>query len=108
MNFYIGNSIQQLNRNEKNIELDDEMIEYLYSIKKLVPYSVFFAIDPYSDIVVEKDDIAELIAMCEYVLNEQVLNDYDESEEIIIAISDLKHLCQNALKAGKKIIVIGD
>ena len=41
MNFYIGNSIQQLNRNENNIELDDEMIEYLYSIKKLVPYSVF-------------------------------------------------------------------
>ena len=46
--------------------------------------------------------------MCEYVLNEQVLNDYDESEEIIIAISDLKNLCQNALKTGKKIIVIGD
>ena len=65
-------------------------------------------IDPYSDIVVEKDDIAELISMCEYVLNEQVLNDYDESEEIIIAISDLKNLCQNALKTGKKIIVIGD
>ncbi len=108
MNFYIGNSIEQLNENDKNVELDDEMIEYLYSIKKIIPFVAFFTIDPYSDMLVEEENISDIVLMCEYVLKEQVLNDYDENEEIILAISELNNLCHNALKKGEKIIVIGD
>lgn len=108
MNFYIGNSIEQLNVNEKNVELDDEMMEYLYSIKEIIPFVAFFTIDPYSDTVVEKEDISDIISMCEYVLKEQVLNDYDESEEMILTISELNDLCHNALKQSEKIIIIGD
>lgn len=108
MNFYIGNSIETLNENDKNVELDDEIVEYLYSIKELIPYVAFFTIDPYSDLVVEEEDISDIIMMCEYVTKEQVLNDYDESEEIILAINELIDLCHNALKKGEKLIVIGD
>ncbi|MDU4853127.1 hypothetical protein ACTQ31_15370 [Clostridium butyricum] len=108
MNFYIGHSIEQLNVDDKNVELDDEMMEYLYSIKEKIPFVAFFTIDPYSDMVVEKNEISDIISMCDYVVKEQRLNDYDESEDIILAIRELNSLCQNALKQSKKIIVIGD
>ncbi|NLP14934.1 MAG: hypothetical protein GX383_10790 [Clostridium sp.] len=108
MNFYIGNSIETLNKNDKNVELDDEMVEYLYSIKELIPYVAFFTIDPYSDLVVEEEDISDIIMMCKYVIKEQILNAYDESEELILVINELNDLCHNALKKGEKIIVIGD
>lgn len=108
MNFYIGNSIEQLNVNDKNVELDDEMMEYMYSIKEKIPFVCFFTIDPYSDVVVEKNEINDIISMCDYVLKERRLNDYEEREDIIIAIRELNSLCHNALKQSKKIIVIGD
>lgn len=108
MNFYIGDLIEKLNVNDKSVELEDEMMEYLYSIKEIIPFVAFFSINPYSDTVVEKNDISDIILMCNYVLKEQKLNDYSESEDIILAIKELKDLCHNALKESKKLIVIGD
>lgn len=108
MNFYIGSSIERLNVSETNIELDDEMMEYLYSIKEKIPFETFFTIDLYSDTVLEKEDISDIISMCEYLLKKQVLNDYDESEELTFAISEINDLCCNAIKQGEKIVVIGD
>lgn len=108
MNFYIGSSIERLNVSERNIELDDEMIEYLYAIKEKIPFETFFTIDLYSDTLVEKEDISDIVSMCKYLLKEHVLNDYDESEELTLVISELKDLCCNAIKQGKKIVIIGD
>lgn len=108
MNFYIGNSIEQLEENDENVELDDEMVEYLYSVKEAIPFLTFFKIDPYSDTVVEKENIIDIISMCEYVLNEQMLDDYDEKEEANKIISDLIVLGYSALNKEEKILVIGD
>lgn len=108
MNFYIGNSMEKLKENDENVELDDEMIEYLYSVRETIPFISFFKIDPYSDMVVEKEDIIDIISMCEYVLEEQMLSDYEEYEDIRLAISELNILGRNALKKGEKMIVIGD
>lgn len=108
MNFYVGNSFEQLNVNEINVELDDEMVEYLYSIKEKIPYVMFFSLDPYSDTVVEKEDISDIILMCEYVLKEQVLNDYSERDHLTFSIKELNDLCCKAIKQCKKILVIGD
>lgn len=108
MNFYLGSSIERLNVSEKNIELDDDMMAYLYSIKEKIPFRTFFTIDLYSDTVLEKKGISDILSMCEYLLKEQVLNDYDENEELTLAISELNDLCCNAVKQGEKIVVIGD
>lgn len=108
MNFYVGNSIEQLNVKEINVELDDEMVEYLYSIKEIIPYTAFFSLDPYSDTVIEKEDISDIILMCEYVLKEQVLNEYNESDELIFTIKELNDLCCKAINQCEKITVIGD
>lgn len=108
MNFYIGNSIEKIKYNDKNVELDDEMVEYLYSIKQAIPFTAFFKIDPYSDMVVEKEDIIDIISMCEYMLKEKVLNDYEENEDINSAICELNTLGNDALENDKKLISIGD
>lgn len=108
MNFYIGSSIKRLNVSERNIELDDEITEYLYSIKEKIPFKTFFTFDLYSDTVLEKEDISDIISMCEYLLKEQVLNDYDENEKLTLAISEFNDLCSNAIKQCEKIVVIGD
>lgn len=108
MNFYISNSIEQLDINEKNVELNDDMVEYLYSIKMIIPFTAFFKLDPYSDTIIEKEDIKDIILMCEYVINEQILNDYVGSKELIVVIREFNDLCCNAIKQCKKIVVIGD
>lgn len=33
MNFYIGNSVKDINLNNKNIEFSDELIEYILQFK---------------------------------------------------------------------------
>ena len=93
---------------QKNSEFDDDMMEYMYSIKEKIPFMFFFTIDLYSDVVVEKKEISDIISMCDYVLKERRVNDYEESEDIIFAIRELNSLCHNALEQSKKIIVIGD
>ncbi len=108
MNFYIGNSIKQLDVSENNVELDDDMMEYLYSIKIIIPFIAFFNINPYADTIIEGEDITDIISMCEYAINEQILNDYGESDELIVAINELHTLCCNAIKQCKKIVAIGD
>lgn len=108
MNFYIGNSVGQLNANDESVELGDEIVEYLYSIKENVPFVVFFTIDPYADTIVKKNNIVDIISMCDYVLESGKLNNYDEKEEIISTIRELDELCCNALKQNKNVIVIGD
>lgn len=108
MNFYTGNSIEKIKENDENVELDDEMIEYLYSLKEAVPFAAFFGIDPYSDAIIEKVDIIDMISMCEYILKKQMLNDYEEYEDINLAICELNTMGHRALKKGEKLIVIGD
>jgi hypothetical protein len=108
MNFYIGNSIEQINVNDKNVELNDEMVEYLYSLKKMIPYESFFALDLYSDTVVKEKELMDIINMCAFLIDEHILNDYYEREDIISAIGDLNDLCCNAIKQREKVIAIGD
>ena len=48
MNFYIGNSVKDINLNNKNIEFSDELIEYIYNSrdKVLFDMSKLYDIDP--------------------------------------------------------------
>ena len=41
MNFYINDSIENLEPNDENVELDDNMIDYIYSIKYKLPNNFF-------------------------------------------------------------------
>ncbi|MDR0949639.1 MAG: hypothetical protein LBM69_09015 [Lachnospiraceae bacterium] len=108
MNFYLGYSIEQIDMNDRNVELNDEMIEYLYSLEKMISFKSFFTIDLYTDTVLKEKDLIDIISMCRSLMDEHVLNDYYEKEALISTIGELSDLCCEAIKQCKKVIVIGD
>ena len=40
MNFYIGNSIDEVDIQSDNVEFSDELIEFIYKLRKHVPFDM--------------------------------------------------------------------
>ena len=59
MNFYIGNSIDEIDEQDVNIEFSDELIEFIYKMSGRVSFdmSKLYKIDPYDDVEVSKNDL---------------------------------------------------
>lgn len=110
MNFYIGNSINEINIKGKNVEFSDELMNYIYQLKEETTYSLqqLFGIDPYADIEIPKDDIPEIISICNYILAEALLENYAERDEGIEMVSNLERIAQKALSEQMGLISIGD
>ena len=115
MNFYIGDSKNDINPEDYNVAIDDELqdcIDYL-SRKNLFDDSFdigkFNAIDPYDDIEICVEDLPELIKMCEYILINSLLDGYkydkDEAKE---NLNELIKMCKKALKNGTGLVSMGD
>ena len=59
MNFYIGNSIDEINEQDVNVEFCDELIDFIYKMSGQVSFdmSKLYQIDPYDDVEVSKNDL---------------------------------------------------
>lgn len=110
MTFYIGDTIEEIIGDEYGVDIDDDLSDYLYLVKKQIPFTVFFNIDPYSDVEIREEDIPDLISMCRYILDAKLLENYyeEEKEEAISTFKELINLGEEALKEKKKLISIGD
>ncbi|KHS57645.1 hypothetical protein QX51_07415 [Terrisporobacter othiniensis] len=110
MNFYIGNSVKDINLNNKNIEFSDELIEYIYNSrdKVLFDMSKLYDIDPYDDVVILADDIQLIINTCKSILVSTILKDARESEIWTIMLNELINMAQQALSMETGIVSIGD
>ena len=110
MNFYIGNSVKDINLNNKNIEFSDELIEYIYNSrdKVLFDMSKLYDIDPYDDVVILADDIQLIINTCKSILVSTILKDARESEIWNIMLNELINMAQQALSMETGIVSIGD
>ena len=110
MNFYIGNSVKDINLNNKNIEFSDELIEYIYNSrdKVLFDMSKLYDIDPYDDVVILADDIQLIINTCKSILVSTILKDARESEIWTIMLNELINMAQQALSMETRIVSIGD
>nr|WP_296109150.1 hypothetical protein [uncultured Terrisporobacter sp.] len=110
MNFYIGNSVKDINLNNKNIEFSDELIEYIYNSrdKVLFDMSKLYDIDPYDDVVILADDIQLIINTCKSILVSTILKDVRESEIWTIMLNELINMAQQALSMETGIVSIGD
>lgn len=110
MNFYIGNSVKDINLNNKNIEFSDELIEYIYNSrdKVLFDMSKLYDIDPYDDVVILADDIQLIINTCKSILVSTILKDAKESEIWTIMLNELINMAQQALSMETGIVSIGD
>lgn len=110
MNFYISNSVKDINLNNKNIEFSDELIEYIYNSrdKVLFDMSKLYDIDPYDDVVILADDIQLIINTCKSILVSTILKDARESEIWTIMLNELINMAQQALSMETGIVSIGD
>ena len=107
MNFYIGNSVKDINLNN---EFSDELIAYIYNSrdKVLFDMSKLYDIDPYDDVVILADDIQLIINTCKSILVSTILKDARESEIWTIMLNELINMAQQALSMETGIVSIGD
>ena len=110
MNFYVGNSIDEIDEQDINIEFSDEPINYIYLMRNSVScnMSKLYQIYPYGDVEVPKNDLPQLAQICKYILDTEMLNNYDEEKEGIQMVQDLLDIVQKALSNNKGLVSIGD
>lgn len=59
VNFYIGNSINEIDVHNANVQFSDELIHFIYKKSKQVSFdmSKLYEIDPYDDVEVAENDL---------------------------------------------------
>ena len=99
MNFYIGNSIEDIDEQDLNVEFSDELIDFIYKLSKQVSFDMrkLYEIDPYEDVEVSKDDISEIVEICNYILDTLLIQNYKEPDEGKQMLQDLVEIAQKAL-----------
>lgn len=110
MHFYLGNSIDEINVNDTNVEFSDELIDYIYKLSKHTLYNMskLYGIDPYDDVEIPKNDLSEIIEICNYLLNLSMLKNYDEKDEGIQMLQNLIQIATSAVEMDIGLVSIGD
>lgn len=110
MNFYIGNSIDEINIEDANIAFYDELFSFIYKLDKQIPFdmSKFYKIDPYDDVVISKNDLPTIINICNYILEFSLIQNYKERDEGKLMLQSLVEIAKEAMEKGKGLISIGD
>ena len=110
MNFYIGNSIDEIKEQDYNVEFSDELIDFIYKLNEEVSFDMhqLYEINPYDDVEISKNDLKQIIQICKYILDNKLLHGYDEPDEGNKMLKDLVELTQNALLKDLGLISIGD
>ena len=110
MNFYIGNSINEIDISDDNIEFSDELIDFIYKLSIQTSYHMdeLYKINPYDDIEISNMDLPRIIEISNYILSEALLESYEKQDEGNRMLTDLINIAQKALKKGLGLVSIGD
>ena len=110
MNFYIGNSIDEIDEQDVNVEFSDELIDFIYKMRGQVSFdmSKLYNIDPYDDIEVCKKDLSQIAEICKYILDTAWLENYEEPDEGRQMLQDLLEITQKAMTRDMGLVSIGD
>ena len=110
MNIYIGNSVNEIDLQDVNVEFGDELLDFIYKLRKQVPLdtSILCGINPYDDIEVSKNDLPSIIEVCNYILDASLLQNYEESEEGNQSLRDFAEIAKEAMSKDMGLISMGD
>lgn len=110
MNFSIGNSIDEINEQDVNVEFCDELIDFIYKMSGQVSFdmSKLYQIDPYDDVEVSKNDLFQIAEICKYILDTALLQNYEEPDEGRQMVQDLLEIIQKAMTSDLGLVSIGD
>lgn len=110
MNFYMGNSIKEVDEKDSNVEFNDELIAFVYKLDKQVAFDMhqLHEINPYDDVEISIDDLPQIIEICKYILNAELLHEYEEREEGKQMLQGLVEIAQKAISKNLGLVSIGD
>ncbi len=110
MNFYIGNSIDDVNQQDENVEFSDELLDFLYKLRKheLFDMSKLYEIDPYDDVELSSNDVLQIVKICNYIIENSLLVDYEEPDEGVQMVQELAEIAQKALSRNIGLVSMGD
>lgn len=110
MNFYIGNSIDKIDEQDVNVEFSDELIDFIYKMSGQVSFdmSKLYKIDPYDDVEVSKNDLSQIVEICQYILDSALLQDYEKPDEGRQMLQDLLEIIKKATTRELGLISVGD
>lgn len=110
MNFYMGNSINEIDKQDMNVEFSDELIDFIYKLKKQIPLdmSKLYGINPYADVEISISVLPQIIEVCNYILDMSLLHNYEETDEGNQMLRDLLEFAQKALSRELGLVSIGD
>lgn len=109
MNIYIGDKVENLDLNLENIELSDDVFNYILEIADELPTNidVLDMINPEIDTVISGEDLYSLINILEYIIDDEMLEDYyDDIEEAEEQLELLLDYCKMAEESEENIIFI--
>jgi negative regulator of replication initiation len=110
MNFYIGDSIEKLNLYDNNVEIDDELYEYIYQHRNkfINGVNALLRIDRFSDTLIHPEEVKKLRDDCRNILELDIINQYKYYNEANNAINELIDICNEAYSRRSGLISIGD
>ena len=110
MNFYIGNSIDEIDEQDVNVEFSDELIDFIYKMSGQVSFdmSKLYKIDPYDDVEVFKNDLPQIVEICKSILDSALLQDYEKPDEGRQMLQDLLEIIKKATTRELGLVSIGD
>ena len=110
MNFYIGNSINEIDEQDVNIEFSDELLDFVYKLSKQDSFdmSKLYEIDPYADVEISKSDLSEIIEIYNYILHTSLIQNYEEPDEGNQMLKNLVQIAQEAQSRNLGLISIGN
>lgn len=110
MNFYMGNSKNEIDEQDFNIEFSDELIEFIFKINKRESFdmSKLYEIDPYVDVEIPPNDLSRIIEICNYLLDKSLLQAYEEPDEGTQMIKELLEITREAQSRDLGLVSIGD
>ena len=110
MNFYIGDSIEKLNIADSNVEIDDDLYEYVYRNREIFGNGLdtFLGIDQFSDSLIYLKEVRKLQEECEALLISGILKQYQHENEAEAAINELIDICDEAYFRRLGLISIRD
>ncbi len=110
LDFYIADSMKQLDLNAGTMYISEELMEYLYQNRDEIDLDMqyLFNIDPYGDTLLDIPDIQRMNNILQGIYMGKILDGFEEADEAKQSLNKIMALCAYALKLHKKIAIIGD
>ncbi|RDU22593.1 hypothetical protein [Anaerosacchariphilus polymeriproducens] len=110
LDFYIANSIDDINQNMTSVELSEEVQEYIYKNTKYINIDLkcINELDPYGDTIIEHDKIEQLLFVFKTLVDNSFFKHCENNNEVEESIENLISLLNESLIRKEKVIAIGD